>query len=173
VTEGRFYNSLYQLTEINVPGAMDMVYTYPGPGGNNGRITKQKDNVSGEEVNYQYDALNRLIAASTTDASWGLSFTYDGFGNRLNQEVTKGSGLSTYLNVSGSSNQITMAGYSYDANGNLTQTPGGPAMSYDIENRLTGYAYGLDNKRVVGGATVYFYTPDGGPRCCFIREWVE
>jgi YD repeat-containing protein len=38
-----------------------------------GRLTSRKDNISGEEVSYQYDELGRLIAAATTDTSWGLS----------------------------------------------------------------------------------------------------
>jgi len=170
VTENRTYNSRFQLTEINMPGVMDMVYTYPTAGANNGRIAKQKDNVSGEEVSFQYDALNRLIAATTTDASWGLAFSYDGFGNRLNQTITKGTALPMYLSVDMTTNRISTAGYSYDANGNLTATPapGGLAMTYDVENRLqsvggASYSYALDNKRIVNWAsnTVYFYTPDG------------
>jgi len=40
---------------------------------NDGRLTSRKDNISGEEVSYQYDELGRLIAAATTDTSWGLS----------------------------------------------------------------------------------------------------
>src|SRR5205807_5948049 len=46
VIEYRSYNNRLQLTEINVPTYMDMVYTYPGAGVNNGRIAKQKDNVT-------------------------------------------------------------------------------------------------------------------------------
>ena len=33
---------------------------------NDGRITQRKDWVSGEEITYQYDSLNRLISAQTT-----------------------------------------------------------------------------------------------------------
>ena len=33
-----------------------------------------KNWMSGEEVNYTYDALNRLATASTTGPEWGLSF---------------------------------------------------------------------------------------------------
>ena len=31
---------------------MDMVYMFPSAGSNAGRITKQKDNITGEEINY-------------------------------------------------------------------------------------------------------------------------
>ena len=37
-----------------------------------------------------YDGLNRLITAATADTSWGLSFSYDGFGNWTESAVTKG-----------------------------------------------------------------------------------
>jgi hypothetical protein len=51
--------------------------------------------VSGEQVNYTYDALNRLAAAQTSPNSsviqWGQSFTYDGFGNLTNVTATAGS----------------------------------------------------------------------------------
>ena len=58
-----------------------MTYQY-SPNHNNGQITQQLDSVSGEQVTYTYDSLQRLISAVTTDSSWGQSFTYDGFGNR-------------------------------------------------------------------------------------------
>jgi len=163
VTETRTYNSRLQLTEINVPGMMDMVYTYPGAGANNGKITKQKDNVSGEAINYQYDSLNRMIAAATTDASWGLSFSYDGFGNRLAQNITKGTAPPSSLQYDMNTNHITTAGFNYDANGNITSTPGpgGQSFSYDVENRLGGYSYSLDNRRVVNGGYYELYSPDG------------
>ena len=50
-----------------------------------GRITQRKDWVSGEEITYQYDSLNRLISAQTTGPELGQSFGYDGFGNLLSQ----------------------------------------------------------------------------------------
>ena len=91
--ETRAYNNLQQLTRITTTlGAavkMDMQYTFSATA-NDGRITKSTDWVSGEEVSYQYDALNRLITAATTGAQWGQSYTYDGFGNMSAQTVTKG-----------------------------------------------------------------------------------
>ena len=46
-----------------------------------------------EQVNYQYDALNRLMQAVTSDnpnvTQWGQSFTYDGFGNLTQKNVVK------------------------------------------------------------------------------------
>ncbi len=135
-TETRQYNELNQLKRITVPGAADWEYTFSATQ-NNGRITKAKDWVTGEEVNYTYDALNRLIAASTTGTGWGLSFGYDGFGNKLTQALTKGSGPTHSFTVNASTNPIN--GFTYDANGN--QSPASGSV-YDIENRLRQYQTG-------------------------------
>ena len=57
---------------------MNLHYTYSATQ-NHGKITTQKDKLSGEDVQYTYRTLNRLIAASTTAASdaagvsWGQS----------------------------------------------------------------------------------------------------
>jgi YD repeat-containing protein len=91
---------------------------------NDGRLTQRKDWVSGEEIAYQYDSLNRLILAQTTGPEWGQSFGYDGFGNLLSQTVTKGSAPSLSVTVNPATNRITNAGMSYDAKGNLTAMPG-------------------------------------------------
>ena len=58
---------------------------------NNGKITSQTDNISGETVVYTYDSLNRLASAGATSSSWGQSYGYDGFGNLTAQTVTAGS----------------------------------------------------------------------------------
>jgi len=172
--ETRTYNTLGQLTRLTVPTAVDMEYTFSLTQ-NNGRITKQKDWVSGEEVNYTYDQLNRLLTASTTSTAWGLSFGYDGFGNKLSQTVTKGSAPPMNVTVDAATNRLV--GSIYDANGNLT-IGSGLTLSYDISNRIataTGpsaewYAYASDNKRVwkkrqTGASTyeenVYFYSVTG------------
>jgi hypothetical protein len=86
-----------QVLHWNGP-TVDLEYRYSA---NNGRITQMKNWKSGEEVSYQYDELQRLISAVTTGPEWGLSFSYDGFGNRLNQSVTKGSAPTVSLNYNG------------------------------------------------------------------------
>ena len=159
ITETRTYNERLQLTRqravsaLNVPG-LDVEYRFP-TGTNNGRITSQKENVSGEEITYQYDELNRLIAAVTTGPEWGLSFAYDGFGNRTAQTVTKGTAPQVTLAYNGTTNRISTPGWSYDANGNVTAMPTVATMNYDGYNRLSwsgpsteNYAYAPDNKRV-------------------------
>jgi len=69
--------------------------------------------------------MGRLIAAATTGPEWGLGWTYDGFGNRLSQNVTKGSGPVVSLTVDPLTNRLSTSGFSCDAAGNLIQWPGG------------------------------------------------
>src|SRR6266404_104016 len=106
-TETRAYNSRLQLKQVTVPGALDMEYRYTA-NQNNGQIWQQKDWISGEEVNYSYDGLQRLISAVTTDSpnwpQWGQSFSYDGFGNRTAATVTKGIAPSSSFNIDASTN---------------------------------------------------------------------
>ncbi|MBY0505376.1 MAG: hypothetical protein K2X03_15790 [Bryobacteraceae bacterium] len=76
-TETRQYNALGQLTRLTVPGQLDLEYCFSATA-NDGRATSQKNYISGEELEYQYDSLGRLTKAETTANSgsvpqWGLS----------------------------------------------------------------------------------------------------
>jgi hypothetical protein len=79
--EARSYNTMYQLTRLtDTPtggggATIDFEYSFSSSA-NNGKITKMKDWVTGEEVNYAYDALNRLLSAETTGAGWGQSYGF-------------------------------------------------------------------------------------------------
>ncbi|MEO7652313.1 MAG: RHS repeat-associated core domain-containing protein, partial [Bryobacteraceae bacterium] len=116
------------------------------------------------------DSLNRLSKAESVGPQWGQAFTYDGFGNRLNTTVTKGSAPASSLTVDGNTNRL-VGGYSYDANGNMTNSPSLGSMTYDVENRLLtvggdSYGYAPDNKRVwkarpAGTEEIYFYGVGG------------
>ncbi|MFN8008459.1 MAG: RHS repeat-associated core domain-containing protein [Terriglobia bacterium] len=168
------YNSSLQLTSLDARTAPDnypqalvtQTYSYDL----NGNVNQIIDSTAGTTVNYTYDNLNRLSTAATVSTAWGLSFTYDEFGNRTGQSVTKGSAPTSSLSISTTNNRITTSGYSYDNNGNLTAMPGS-TMSYDIENRITqitggfgtdNYKYGPDNSRLrkTRGTSIehyYFY----------------
>ena len=66
-----------------------------GSGSNNGDISWITDNVdNGRSVTYIYDPFNRLSSALTSGSTnypqWGLSWTYDRYGNRTAQTVTAG-----------------------------------------------------------------------------------
>src|SRR5258708_27727559 len=88
-SETHTYNSMFQLTRLQVGSALDISYAYSATQ-NNGKITSQTDNNSSEQVLYAYDALNRLISAQTAGTGgWGQSYTYDGYGNLTDQGVIK------------------------------------------------------------------------------------
>ena len=78
-------------------------------------------------MSYSFDTLGQLTAASTTGPDWGLAFTYDGFGNRTTQSLTKGSRPTVSLSINAANNRINSSGYTYDANGNLTARPAPPS----------------------------------------------
>jgi RHS repeat-associated protein len=133
---------------------------------NNGQITQAVDTLSGETINYQYDALKRLTSASSTPnfgsypAAYTQAFQYDGFGN-LTAKVLNGT--STPIPVNAANNRLSSA--SYDASGNMT-SGSGATMVYDEANRIFSaaaisggtdyYAYTADNKRF------YTYTASTG-----------
>jgi RHS repeat-associated protein len=170
-TETRTYNNLNQMTQLTITGAQPLNISYNFPAGtNNGKISSQLDNISGETVTYQYDSLNRLLSASSTQ-SWSETYGFDGFGNLLSKTGTGGAPtLSQAVNTA--NNQIV--GQTYDANGNQESGPL-VGVSYDAENRVTGagastqYAYDSRNKRIWNGTLtngnlsqqVYFYGVDG------------
>jgi len=151
-----------------------------GASGNNGQIQCVSDNVdSGRTASYAYDALYRLTSATTNGSTnypkWGLSMTYDRYGNRTAQSVSSGcTGITCPTNsisVSATTNQITGSPYSFDANGNMTND-GNNTLVYDAENRLLSatnggtsgtYTYDGNNLRVkkVSGSTTTVYIFSG------------
>jgi RHS repeat-associated protein len=176
--ETRTYNNLQQLTRIQqehwvsycTPNCtwLDMTYNYTG-GHNNGQIVSSVDAVSGETITYQYDALQRLSSASSTQA-WSETYGYDGFGNLTGMTPT-GSAPPLSLTVNPASNQVTGPGaIRYDANGNLVATPLW-ILTYDAANRVAAangdtYAYDADNRRVyqrtaAGTETIWVYGAEG------------
>ena len=165
-----------QLTSLkDMNGAttlFSLTYSYGTSTTNNGQIVGITDNVdNGRTVAYTYDYLSRLSTAvtvgSTNYAKWGLSFTYDRYGNRTAQSVTSGTAPSNSVAVSTTTNRITTSGYSYDASGNMTGD-GLNTLTYDGENRtITSsgslgsgtYTYdgnGLRVKKVSGSTTTVF-----------------
>jgi RHS repeat-associated protein len=164
-----------QLTSLTYMKAsqklLDLAYGYGSATSNNGQVLSITDSTGtqemGRSVTYTYDALHRLktavTAGSTSYPQWGLSWTYDRYGNRTLQTVTHGSGPSSGLTISPTTNRITDSGYSYDANGNMTND-GVNALTYDAENRqITAgnatYTYdgaSLRVKKVSGGTTTVY-----------------
>jgi RHS repeat-associated protein len=128
-------------------------------------------------MSYGYDPLQRVASANSCGSSafpkWGLSESFDRYGNRWNQTLTAGSGpptMSLAFGANGMNGSTTNqpSGYNYDSSGNMTTEPLVPQqsyMTYDGENRMmavTGgaaatYAYDGNGTRIVrsvgGGAT--------------------
>ncbi|MFZ0856657.1 MAG: RHS repeat-associated core domain-containing protein [Candidatus Acidiferrales bacterium] len=140
-------NYFYQYDATNCPNGT------PQDDGPIQCITDSMD--SGRTVNYAYDGINRLIAATTNGSTnyptWGLAETYDQWSNRTTQSVTAGSGPPSSLSFNGS-NQPTGSGFVYDLSGNMKYDPG----------TMDTYGYDADNEMVsvTGGATAS-YTYDG------------
>jgi RHS repeat-associated protein len=113
--------------------------------------------VTGENVGYTCDSLNRLIAASTSGTGgvqWGNSYSYDGFGNLTGKTVTKGTAPTLSPLVDSTTNRVRLSGdYGYDANGNWMGTPSAPNY-WSMENRL------LANGSVDGSGNLLLYAYD-------------
>ena len=178
-SETRSYNSLKQVKEVNSSG-LDIQYNYPSTA-NNGKIASQTDVVSGEQVNYAYDALNRLASAWTSDTTkWGLNYGYDGFGNLTSEATFQGTLTQPSLTASYYANNHAGG---EDANGNpgsiyLPADGMSYAASYDVENRLvsTGsstifYGYAPGNKRVWKGTGSFVTNSSGGSGQCATGQW--
>jgi RHS repeat-associated protein len=147
-----------------------------GVSGNNGQIQCITDTVdSGRTISYSYDSLYRLTAATTNGSAnyvkWGLSMSYDRYGNRLGESQTYGAPPTNSVSVSATTNQITGSPYSYDANGNMSND-GNNTLVYDAENRVLSaanggasgtYTYDGNNLRVkkVSASTTTIYLFSG------------
>jgi RHS repeat-associated protein len=164
----RTYNNMYQLTRISA-GGMDVEYIYR-PGQNNGRIVEMKDHVTGEDVTYAYDTLNRLVSAVSTGVVWSRTWSYDGFGNRTgaadpltNRPVngTDANGNPTQYYVCGPT--YTCPEYPYDVENHVLRpdpTPGTGTWSYDGKGkRIFWYVAGVltYNANPPTTCEIYFY----------------
>lgn len=172
------YNDHLQLSSLSyVSGAntlLNLTYGYADTNGNNNGQIQGITDTRGAAFStaYTYDGLGRLSQAQTNDLTatntWRLAWSYDRYGNRLSQTLTGGTIAvgQPQLTVDATTNHITMSGFNYDANGNLTQDTAG-TYTYDAENRMTqsvvnsvttSYAYDGNRLRVVKGPTVYIYS---------------
>jgi RHS repeat-associated protein len=136
-------------------------YSYQTAPSNNGQISGITDSVdSGRNATYTYDSLYRLTNTSTTGSAnypaWGLSETYDRYGNRSAQGASSGcTGITCPTNsvtINAATNQISGSPYAYDLAGNMTND-GLNTLVYDGENRAVSAA--------VSGSSSGTYTYDG------------
>ena len=151
-----------------------LAYGYTQGQGNNDRITSITDNVdNGRSATYTYDSLSRLASATTVGSTnypqWGLTWTYDRYGNRPIQHATAGSVPQPSHTIDPSSNHIIDPGFNVDANGNML-FDGLNTLTYDAANHLIStssnsssgtYVYDGNGRRVekTGGTatTVYIF----------------
>ncbi len=152
----RSYNSGGQLKRLrhgtlaNPGSLMDYEYNYQETVANNGLIHGIIDwRDRSRDVSYTYDDFWRLAMAQTAGSHWGLAWTYDRYGNRTAQAVTKGTAPAQTLAVSAATNRVT--GWTYDAAGNTT-SDGLHTYAYDAENRI---------RELDGGTAVYSYDGQG------------
>ncbi len=171
---------LTSLSYANGPTSLfSLGYGYAQNGANDGEITSITDSVdNGRSETYGYDSLNRLTAAQTTGSTnypqWGLSETYDRYGNRTAQSVTAGTGPSNSVVIDPNTNRITDTGYSYDSSGNMT-ADGLNSLTYDAESRAvtsvsggntTNYTYtgsGMRVQKSAGGSSTQYIFASGKP----------
>jgi RHS repeat-associated protein len=139
-------------------------YSYYSSPNNNGLITGITDSVdSGRSASYTYDPLYRLLTATTAGSAnypaWGLSQTYDRYGNRSAQTAIPGAGCVAIacpqpsFGVNTSTNRVIGSPYAYDLSGNMTDD-GINTLVYDAENHVTSATNG-------GSAGAYLYDGNG------------
>jgi YD repeat-containing protein len=122
-----------------------LTYSYGSAGSNNGQISGITDNSgtqeAGRSVTYTYDSLYRLTQAVTSGSSgypaWGLSETYDRYGNRNAQSTIQGQGCTgitcpTFSATASTSTNRLPSPYAYDLSGNMTND-GSNTLVYDAE----------------------------------------
>jgi RHS repeat-associated protein len=130
----------------------------------NSNVMTANDSINGNWA-YSYDQLNRLWSASSTSGQSckGLSWAYDAWGNRTDQNLTAGT-CGMFHAIVGANNRLGSP-YQYDAAGNMTYD-GVHHYTYDPENRIisvdngaTTYTYDALGRRVAkstGGSTTDF-----------------
>jgi RHS repeat-associated protein len=160
VVETYSFNQRLQLAENTVGSGgttfADHLYNY-AQGANNGNVMSVSDKLNSARTQiYTYDSLNRLITAN--ESLWGVTNTYDPWGNLLQQNFT-GSIPGILPTQVDSNNHITGApsgctsanAWCYDPAGNLLNDSF-HQYSYNIE----GQTVSVDN-----GNAAYTYDPLG------------
>jgi RHS repeat-associated protein len=174
------YNNRLQLTDIDVlkgsTALMDFSYNYGTSTTNTGRVLSRTDAIQPEHsASYVYDSIYRLEQTIGSANSWGLSWTFDTWGNRLTQTPTGlatskvGSPQIAYTNnrnqahtydSAGNTTNDTVHNYAYNAENQQTSMDGGAATyAYDGEGRRL--------KKVTSTETTYTFYGPGGILCEF------
>ncbi len=177
LTGGYSYDSLGRLNAGTVSSGGTQVYSFTA-GWKGSQLLSSSDAALGQTASYGYDEFNRLKSRTVTSGTpvTNLSWVYDRWGNRWQQNVTAGSGPQPQYSFNTANNQIS--GYTYDAAGNQTYD-GSHHYTYDAEGNITKvdsgstaiYIYDALNHRVettVGSAVTDFAYSASGQR---VSEW--
>jgi hypothetical protein len=128
---------------ITSPSPCSFSRSTAGDNGNVYQIVNNRSSIRSESFNY--DALNRVAnAQQTTGTQWGEAYTSDAWGNMTAIGPYNGKPSESLNSSAATNNQL--AGYGYDAPGNMTSN-GSTYYVYDAENRLvwtSGYRYIYD-----------------------------
>lgn len=183
--DNRLFGFAYQFGELREDGTVDATK-------NNGNLAKQilSIGVAGEagslsvEQTFKYDKLKRLIEAqeqSGNNLAWRQKFVYDRFGNRRFDAAgttTLPTGCTQAVcnpEIDSSNNRIANGqGYSYDASGNVTQTPENLRSIYDGDNnlaevRITGTSTAIQ-KNSYDGSGARVRVEQGDSETVFIHD---
>jgi RHS repeat-associated protein len=169
ITNSLTYSNRLQVTGISANTSASTIfslgYTYGPTGQDNGNISTITNNLDATRtVNFNYDSLNRIANALTTN--WGDAYVIDAWGNMTAINSYQGKAHeSLSCGPANTRNQLNTC-YSYDSAGNLVAN-GSATYTYDGENRLVGtagwtYVYDGDGNRVrkFGGSNGTLYWPD-------------
>ncbi len=177
------YSSRLQPTTLTVtkvsPASTVMNFTYTftnASGQNNGNVVAMSDMVQNLAYGFQYDELNRLARAETTNSNlWGNTYSYDIWGNLHAKNQIAGTQQGEYFQQTMTA-QNQFAGWSYDAAGNLLND-GAHNYQFDPEGRIkcldagancaspaASYVYSVEGRRVkrTASGTTTWYAHDGG-----------
>ncbi len=138
VTQTIAYDASGRQTRISARGPggatlTDFAYAYRSPAGADSNLRSSVTEPSGTTT-YSYDVLDRLTGAQGPTGTY--AYAYDPVGNRTSATVNGTRTDATY----NSADQLTQAGsttYSHDANGNLTGSSAGLALTYNAGDQTT------------------------------------
>jgi len=168
LTLTRNYNQDARLTQQSIATLDSSSHTLDA-GGNITQITSS----TWGNLNYQYDALDRLLQSLHENNA--TEYSYDAAGNRIQKNHNT---TTTHYNYAPTSNRLTDIDgqtLSSDATGSITQDTNNRSFTYDAQGRLqsvhingtqvASYTYNAlgqrSHKHTADGTTTYQYDQDG------------
>jgi RHS repeat-associated protein len=196
-SETRQYDAVNHLTKLENDGPSGIISSYTYTLAKTGRRDAVLED-TGRKVQYQYDALDRLIEEFITNpdsTTRKMDYTYDSVGNRLTLADTAQGGTDyTYDANDGLLTEATggvLTKYTYDNNGNtlskFTSAVDQALYQWDAQNRMAGakvtdstgtsnisYQYDADGIRVasvVNGAETRYLIDANQPYAQVLEEY--